>query len=613
MDSPGNPFACSSLDVSVANPTRLPFNPPAHLSPSPSPSLAPAAEANIVSAAEDVVEEQCVVAQPSDAPRLPALASSFTTPNNSVGDIYERLPAAWAAMSLAEQAKIVGWVEVSDENDTEHLLMRGEEYTFGQGSESASEGEEEEEEKEQDDYFSIFMENEIMMCKNLMSSSILVDGVSIRSDATCVIKNNSSIQPSGCNFFYAIYLIKKLTLRIEDPSPDFGTTINSKYAVTTQRLGSGAFGSVFYGEIRNNKTPVAIKISDKKYIKGAAKEVCINSFADENTILVMAQGHQAIIQVVDVHETAMYSYLVLEYVAGGDLHSYCAQHGPLLKDEARHIFKQLLEAVKFLHSKHIVHCDIKPANILLRKCINNPAIVLTDFGAAWKIVPDSPPPRKKRGTLGYMAPEMVLKSAFKDQAIAKAKEIDINLQAASNTMELTASNYHQVDVWSLGATLHYMLSNTLPYVKNSNEDVIVEDYALDLLNNPLEFDDTWEAVSEEGRELVRNLLALNSDSRITIEQALASSWFNKPQDTVAEADVAQEEQEEPALKSPEKEAEIEPSQQRESNQTEDDKEAEETTACQEASTPQRGIKRSHSMTADTQEKRVKISNGCTIL
>ncbi|KAI9591235.1 hypothetical protein BDF19DRAFT_469016 [Syncephalis fuscata] len=186
MDSPGNPFACSSLDASVANPTRLPFNPPAHLSPSP--SLAPAAEANIVPAAEDVVEEQCVVAQPSDAPRLPALALPFTTPNNSVGDIYERLPAAWAAMSLAEQAKIVGWVEVSDENDTEHLLMRGEEYTFGQGSESASEGEEEEEENEQDDYFSIFMENEIMMCKNLMSSSILVDGVSIRSDATCVIK-----------------------------------------------------------------------------------------------------------------------------------------------------------------------------------------------------------------------------------------------------------------------------------------------------------------------------------------------------------------------------------------------------------------------------------------
>ncbi|KAI9591701.1 kinase-like domain-containing protein [Syncephalis fuscata] len=345
--------------------------------------------------------------------------------------------------------------------------------------------------------------------------------------------------------------------------------------------------------MRSNKAPIAIKISNKKKTAEAVRKGYVNSFADESTILSMAQGHQAIIQVVDAHETTMYSYLVLEYVAGGDLHNHCAQHGPLLEDEARHIFKQLLEAVKFLHSKHIVHCDIKPANILLRK-----------FTATTK---------KKRGTLGYMAPEMVLKSALKKLAIAKAKEIDINLQAALNTMELTASNCHQVDVWSLGATLHYMLSNTLPYVKNSNEDVIVEDYALDLLNNPLEFDDTWEAVSEEGRKLVRDLLALNSDSRITIEQALASSWFNKPQDTVAEADVAQEEQEELALKSPEKEAKIKPSQQQESNQTEDDKEAEETTACQEASTPQRGIKRPHSMTADTQEKRVKISNGCTIL
>ncbi|KAI9591210.1 kinase-like domain-containing protein, partial [Syncephalis fuscata] len=401
---------------------------------------------------------------------------------------------------------------------------------------------------------------------------------------------------------------------IEDLSPDFGTTINSKYAVTDQRLGSGAFGSVFYGEMRSNKAPIAIKISNKKKTAEAVRKGYVNSFADESTILSRAQGHQAIIQVVDAHETTMHSYLVLEYVAGGDLHNHCAQHGPLLEDEARHIFKQLLEAVKFLHSKHIVHCDIKPANILLRKCINNPAIVLTDFGAAWKIVPDSPPPqKKKRGTLGYMAPEIVLRSVFKKLATAKTKKIDINLQAASNTIELTANNYHQVDVWSLGATLHYMLSNTLPYVKNSNEDVTIKDYALDLLNSSLEFDDTWEAVSEEGRKLVRDLLALNSDSRITIEQALASSWFNKPQDTVAEADVAQEEQEEPALKSPEKEAEIESSQQQESNQTEDDKEAEETTACQEASTPQRGIKRSHSMTADTQEKRVKISNGCTIL
>jgi serine/threonine protein kinase len=75
-----------------------------------------------------------------------------------------------------------------------------------------------------------------------------------------------------------------------------------------------------------------------------------------------------------------------EIVTAGDLFSYIqSKNGKLLEVEAAVVVRQILIALTFLHSKNIVHRDIKPDNILMTSLAAGCRVVLTDFGAARRI------------------------------------------------------------------------------------------------------------------------------------------------------------------------------------------------------------------------------------
>ena len=91
----------------------------------------------------------------------------------------------------------------------------------------------------------------------------------------------------------------------------------------------------------------------------------------------------------------MYSYI--EY-KGGSLH----------ESEAAVIVRQLLEALKHIHGKNIVHRDVKPDNILIASLRETAKVVLTDFGSARRITSSGQPSFRrmntKVGTIDYCAP-----------------------------------------------------------------------------------------------------------------------------------------------------------------------------------------------------------------
>ncbi len=126
--------------------------------------------------------------------------------------------------------------------------------------------------------------------------------------------------------------------------------------------------------------------------------------------------------------------LVMEYVRGGSLHFYLKQHlnRRLPEEEAKRIFKQVVEGIRYLHNRCITHRDIKLENLLLDDDNN---IRIIDFGFSTCI----PIERKVKmfcGTPSYMAPEIVNKTEYCGPP---------------------------ADIWALGVLLFTLLCGTFPY------------------------------------------------------------------------------------------------------------------------------------------------------
>jgi serine/threonine protein kinase len=172
-------------------------------------------------------------------------------------------------------------------------------------------------------------------------------------------------------------------------------------------LGHGASGQVYYALDTRLNVPVAIKEvlpADRDF------QMTLDKFKRESQIQARLR-HTNIISVYDLKEdsrTGEY-YLVCEYANAGTLAEYLQRHGPLAEPVAIGIAIDICNALEKLRGEGVVHCDIKPANILLSRDGHGALTAkLADFGIAkgqlWRettMLPGSHHP----GTPLYMAPE----------------------------------------------------------------------------------------------------------------------------------------------------------------------------------------------------------------
>lgn len=77
----------------------------------------------------------------------------------------------------------------------------------------------------------------------------------------------------------------------------------------------------------------------------------------------------SIIKIYETFESSKYIVIIMEYISGGDLLSYVRKRTKLSETTAKFIFRQIIEAIEYIHSNNIVHRDIKLDNILID--INN--------------------------------------------------------------------------------------------------------------------------------------------------------------------------------------------------------------------------------------------------
>ena len=116
-------------------------------------------------------------------------------------------------------------------------------------------------------------------------------------------------------------------------------------------------------------------------------------------------AHPNIVATLDAGEEPQY-FIAMEFVDGLDASSLVRQRGRLTARQAVHVLVQICEALAYLHAEGVVHRDVSPGNILLRRA--DGTAKLADFGlAARRGEAPAPPTEISPGTPGYVAPEVL--------------------------------------------------------------------------------------------------------------------------------------------------------------------------------------------------------------
>lgn len=250
-------------------------------------------------------------------------------------------------------------------------------------------------------------------------------------------------------------------------------------------LGKGKFGRVYLARERSTGFVCALKVLHKselqqgKVEKQVRREIEIQSNLAHPNILRLF-GH--------FHDTKRI-FLILEFAGRGELYKHLRKAGRFPEWQAAQYIAQMASALRYLHSKHVMHRDIKPENILVGI---HGEIKISDFG--WSVHAPNDRRNTMCGTLDYLPPEMIKPGREENWYSAK------------------------VDLWSLGVLTYEFLVGEAPF-----EDTPVMTQRRiargDMTIPPF--------VSNEARDLIKRLLVLDPDKRLSLEEVEVHPWIVK--------------------------------------------------------------------------------------
>ncbi|KAL7750632.1 MAP microtubule affinity-regulating kinase 1 [Sorochytrium milnesiophthora] len=254
--------------------------------------------------------------------------------------------------------------------------------------------------------------------------------------------------------------------------------------VVLKTIGEGSYGKVKLATHRPTGEHVAIKFLSKAQIS-REPTTAMRIFREiaTNRLLGSHPHVTPLLQVIDTHQSIM---LVFGYEEGGDLYEMVVRKGRLSERRAKLMFRQIVETVAYFHDKGIVHRDLKPENMLLSA---DGVIKIIDYGFV-NVQTSEKMLTTFCGSMAYAAPEMLSGEQYLGPG---------------------------VDTWSLGVTLYWLVTGRLPF-EHSNPSSLYTMIVSGSLSLPSH-------VSPDLEKLIRQMLAVDPQNRISLAQVLQSPWL----------------------------------------------------------------------------------------
>ena len=296
------------------------------------------------------------------------------------------------------------------------------------------------------------------------------------------------------------------------------------FVLLFSQLGKGAFGSVYKashkyaGNLRGPFHPwteVAIKkteptILDKRAGSIRSHEEVERRCQEIKTLMKLRQASPSQSCVLHLYEyywtlnrdVQKYELFLVTELLGEELDQWRLQQNVFLESTAKKICRVILDSLEFMHSRGVVHRDLKLQNILFRKKGDFKSLKIVDFGLA-KSLSGSQSARDFCGSLGYIAPEIYRSEPYR----------------------------FEVDMFAFGVILFRLLSGARPFPSTNREKL-----QSDTINLRYQVQGrAWEGVSQDALRLVRRLL-IGAEERLDAVTARNHDWFHSQEESVLQPD-----------------------------------------------------------------------------
>ncbi|CAG5080558.1 Oidioi.mRNA.OKI2018_I69.PAR.g9644.t2.cds [Oikopleura dioica] len=247
-------------------------------------------------------------------------------------------------------------------------------------------------------------------------------------------------------------------------------------------LGRGAFGVV----TRASKDGTEFAIKTLKCVRLQQRKD-----AEREIAILQQLDHKNVCRLTAARKSGRNIFMIMELCTGGELFDKVAQDHLLKETTVTEYLRQICQALSYLHSKNILHLDLKPENVVMARP-DCDTIKIIDFGGA-QFFTKGKAVRTMFGTREYMAPETL----------------------SFEPVELTT------DMWSVGVLAYNLLSGLSPFAGDDDNET-----ECNIQNCEWDFDEEeFDKVSDEAKDFISNLLVFGTNDRLNADRALEHPWL----------------------------------------------------------------------------------------
>lgn len=258
--------------------------------------------------------------------------------------------------------------------------------------------------------------------------------------------------------------------------------------ILEREIDAGRCSTVHKAVYLKTNTCVAMKIIDKR---------AEQSMFEYEIYANLKLKHSNIIGYKGWFEDDTHAYVVYEYAEVGDLSRYIYEN-TLSESMVRHVLRQIIQGVSYMHRRGWIHRDIKPENVLLFKGVD---VRVGDLEFA--IDTNKRVPFEMAGTPQYMAPEIM--------ACDEGRMRVLKLKGKPGYG-------NAVDCWSIGVLAYECLTKRLPFEGDTMDEVRAEIQKYDI---------PFEDVSEPAKDFILRCLDVNPKTRMRSSDMLHHEWFGE--------------------------------------------------------------------------------------